>query len=57
MLPDAGSHEHRRMNQNLEEEKPPLFRTWRRLYLAVLGYLCVLIILFYAFTQAFNFPL
>lgn len=45
------------MNQNLEEEKPPFFRTWRRLYLAVLGYLCVLIFLFYAFTQIFNFPL
>ena len=51
-----GSPEVWQMNQNLEDEKPPLFSTWRRLYLAVLGYLCVLIFLFYAFTQAFNFP-
>lgn len=44
------------MNQNLEEEKPPFFSTWRRLYIAVLGYLCALIFLFYVFTKAFHFP-
>ncbi len=52
-----GSAEVRQMKQHLEDEKPPFFSTWRRLYIAVLGYLCVLIFLFYAFTQAFNFPL
>ena len=43
------------MKRNLEEENPPFFSTWRRLYIAVLGYLCILILLFYAFTRAFHF--
>jgi hypothetical protein len=36
------------------EEPPPVFGTWRRLYIAVLVYLSTLIALFYAFTIAFN---
>ncbi len=44
------------MRESPEDEKPPLFATWRRLYLAVIGYLCLLILLFYTFTRAYQFP-
>ena len=40
----------------LDEEKPPFFGTWARLYAAVVGYLFFLILLFYAFTRAYQFP-
>lgn len=36
------------------EEPPPLFGTWRRLYAAVLGFLALLIALFYLFMRAFE---
>jgi hypothetical protein len=36
------------------EEPPPLFGTWRRVYLAVLLYLGALISLFYLFTKTYN---
>ena len=39
-----------------EDEKPPFFATWRRLYLAVIAYLGLLILLFYTFTKAYQFP-
>jgi hypothetical protein len=35
------------------DEKPPILGTWRRLYLAVVGWLAVLIVLFYLFSEAF----
>ncbi len=35
------------------EERPPILGTWRRLYLAVLGWLAALIVLFYLFSEAF----
>ena len=37
-----------------EEQPPPVFGSWGRLYAAVVGYLFVLIALFYAFTVTFN---
>ena len=40
----------------LDEEKPPFLGTWARLYAAVVGYLFFLILLFYAFTRAYQFP-
>ena len=33
------------------EEPPPFLKTWRRVYLALLLYLALLITLFYVFTQ------
>jgi len=39
-----------------EEEPAPLFGSWRRLYAAVVGYLLLLIVLFYAFTVTFRGP-
>ena len=36
------------------DEPPPFLRSWRRMYAAVLGYLAVLIALFYLFTRAFR---
>lgn len=33
---------------------PPIGKTWRRLYAAVLINLAVLILIFYAFTKAFE---
>ena len=43
-------------NANPEEEKPPFFKTWRRLYLAVIVYLILLILAFYTFTRVFSLP-
>ena len=40
-------------NAELSEEKPPIFGTWRRMYLAVVLHLAFLIILFYFFSKAF----
>lgn len=39
-----------------EEDRPPIFRTWRRLYAVVVAYLALLILLFYAFTKAYQLP-
>ena len=39
-----------------EDDKPPFFRTWRRLYLSVIVYLGLLILLFYIFTKAYQLP-
>jgi len=36
------------------EERPPFLGTWRRVYLAVLGWLALLVCLFSLFTRAFN---
>jgi len=35
------------------EEPPPLLGAWRRLYLAVIGWLALLILLFYSFARRF----
>ncbi|MBI4464614.1 MAG: hypothetical protein HY647_07910 [Acidobacteria bacterium] len=43
-------------NWNLEEGKPPFFKTWRRLYVAVVVYLVFLILAFTVFTRVFRFP-
>jgi hypothetical protein len=37
-----------------DDERPPLFRSWNRLYAAVIAYLAALILLLYAFTAAFR---
>ena len=37
-----------------EEERQPVFKTWRRLYLIVLGNLILLIGLFYLVTRIFS---
>jgi len=37
-----------------DQEKPPLFSSWNRLYAVVLLNLAVLIVLFYLFTKAFE---
>ena len=36
------------------EEPPPFLSSWRRLYLAVIGWLALLILLFYWFTREFS---
>ncbi|MBI3667040.1 MAG: hypothetical protein HY236_12605 [Acidobacteria bacterium] len=36
------------------DEPPPVFRSWGRLYAAVVAYLFFLITLFYLFTVSFN---
>ncbi|MBN1294949.1 MAG: hypothetical protein JXB48_24145 [Candidatus Latescibacteria bacterium] len=38
---------------DIREEPPPIFSTWKRLYLCVLLNLVILIVLFYAFTRFF----
>jgi hypothetical protein len=39
---------------DVSEERPPIFGTWRKLYLAVLLHLALLIVLFYFFSEAFK---
>ena len=36
------------------EEPPPFFGTWRRVYLAVIAWLALLIVLFYLFAREFT---
>jgi len=38
----------------MPDEPPPFLGSWRRVYLAVLVYLGVLIVLFYLFMKAFS---
>ncbi|MEJ2543837.1 MAG: hypothetical protein P8Y99_07195 [Calditrichaceae bacterium] len=42
------------MAANSKEDKPPILKTWKRLYSLVFLNLVVLIILFYLFTKAFE---
>jgi hypothetical protein len=39
---------------NEEQERPPVFGSWRRMYWAVGLYLVVVIVLFSVFTRVFN---
>ena len=39
----------------LDGDKPPFFDTWPRLYAFVAAWLVFLIVLFYAFTRAYQF--
>ncbi|MDR1727484.1 MAG: hypothetical protein LBT74_06095 [Acidobacteriota bacterium] len=36
------------------EERPPVFKTWRGIYLALLGNLLLLIMVFYLITKVFS---
>jgi hypothetical protein len=36
------------------DEPPPVLRTWPRVYAFVVGYLALLILLFYIFTKRFE---
>ena len=38
----------------LIDEPPPFLKTWRRMYLAVLAWLAVLIVAFYLFARLFS---
>ena len=40
--------------REVPDEAPPFLRTWRRVYIAVLGYLCVVVAAFYLFTRAYR---
>jgi hypothetical protein len=42
------------LTQNNEDEKPPFFKSWKKLYIFVLVQLAALILLFYIFTKAFE---
>jgi hypothetical protein len=39
--------------ENEEKSKPPFFKTWRDMYLLVLGFLALQIIVYYAITRYF----
>ena len=43
-------------SQNPEppDEAPPFLGTWRRVYTAILAYLCGIIVLAYLFTRAYR---
>jgi len=38
----------------MPDDPPPFLRTWRRVYVVVLGCLALLITLFYCFARAFS---
>jgi len=38
---------------NQPEEPPPFLGTWRRVYIAVIGWLAILILAFYLFARRF----
>jgi hypothetical protein len=40
--------------REVPDEPPPFLGTWRRVYIAVLLYLCLIILVCYAFTLAFQ---
>lgn len=42
--------------RELNQDTPPLFATWNRLYATVIGFLALLIVLFHLFTKAYQFP-
>lgn len=42
------------MDSQSHDERPPLFRSWGRLYAAVLIFLLLVIVLLYLFTIAFD---
>jgi hypothetical protein len=41
-------------NKQIDQEKPPILSSWKRLYTIVLLNLALLIVLFYLFTKAFD---
>jgi hypothetical protein len=41
-------------NKEIDQEKPPILSSWKRLYTIVLLNLALLIVLFYIFTKAFD---
>lgn len=41
-------------DQNTADDRPPIFKSWRNIYLFVLGVLLTLIVLFHLFTQAYK---
>jgi hypothetical protein len=59
MMADSDSHQVPEASEKLQgttvnSERPPLFRSWNRLYGFVLGELVLLIVLFYAFSKLFQ---
>jgi len=40
--------------RDVPDEPPPFLRTWRRVYGAVLVYLCLIIAAFYLFARAYR---
>ena len=44
------------MAHNWDNDQPPFLGTWKRLYTAVIILLFALIVLFYLFTRAYQFP-
>jgi hypothetical protein len=38
----------------MNDDSPPLLKSWRRQYAAVLGFLALQVVLFYLFTIAFQ---
>jgi hypothetical protein len=40
--------------RDVPDEAPPFLRTWRRVYIAILAYLVVVIFAFYLFTRAYR---
>ena len=41
------------MQRVVADEPPPFLGTWGRVYVAVLGYLVLIIVLFYIFAEAY----
>jgi hypothetical protein len=59
MMAESDSHQNPEASEKpqgliVNSERPPLFRSWNRLYGFVLGELVLLIVLFYAFSKIFQ---
>lgn len=40
--------------QEVNDEKPPFFDSWSKVYILVMGVLAVLVLLFYLFTEHYS---
>jgi hypothetical protein len=45
-----------KIESHVDDEPPPIFRSWPRLYAAVLIHLALWILIFYLFTERFHSP-
>jgi len=53
---DGEKDNQQKIERELNEDTPPVLSTWNRVYALVIGFLALLIFLFYLFTKAYQLP-